>query len=61
MTLPIFPTTVIGSWPRSKEVQSAMRDKRAGRISDEEFQEVANQAILQILKWQEEAGIDIVS
>ena len=27
MTLPIFPTTVIGSWPSSKEVQKAMRDK----------------------------------
>ena len=61
MTLPTFPTTVIGSWPRSKEVQRAMRDKRAGRLSDEEFQVVANQAVLQCLKWQEEAGIDIVS
>ena len=61
MTLPTFSTTVIGSWPRAKEVQKAMRDKRAGRISDEEFQVVANQAILQCLKWQEEAGIDIVS
>ena len=60
MALPKFPTTVIGSWPRSKEVQSAMRDRRAGRLSEEEFQEVANQAALQCLKWQEEAGIDIV-
>ncbi|MBM4762997.1 cobalamin-independent methionine synthase II family protein [Bacillus sp. B15-48] len=61
MTLPKFPTTVIGSWPRSREVQRAMREKKAGRISDEEFQEIANQASLQCLKWQEEAGIDIVS
>ncbi len=61
MTLPKFPTAVIGSWPRFKEVQRAMRDKRAGRLSDEEFQAVADKAILQILKWQEEAGIDIVS
>ena len=60
MTLPTFPTTVIGSWPRSKEVQRAMRDKRAGRLSEEEFQVVANQAVLQCFKWQEEAGIDIV-
>ena len=60
MTLPTFPTTVIGSWPRSKEVQRAMRDKRAGRLSEEEFQVVANQAVLQCLEWQEEAGIDIV-
>lgn len=61
MTLPIFPTTVIGSWPRSPEVKRAMRDKRAGRISEEEFQAAADSAILKCLKWQEEAGIDIVS
>jgi 5-methyltetrahydropteroyltriglutamate--homocysteine methyltransferase len=61
MSLPKFPTTVIGSWPRSKEVQRAMRDKRAGRITDEEFQTIADQSIWQILKWQEEASIDIVS
>ena len=41
MALPKFPTTVIGSWRRSVEVQRAMRDKRAGRITDEEFQAVA--------------------
>jgi 5-methyltetrahydropteroyltriglutamate--homocysteine methyltransferase len=61
MTLPIFPTTVIGSWPRSPEVKRAMRDKRAGRISEEEFHTVADSAILQCLKWQEDAGIDIIS
>lgn len=61
MTLPKFPTTVIGSWPRAKEVQRAMREKKAGRISEEEFNKVADKAILNILKWQEEAGIDIVS
>jgi 5-methyltetrahydropteroyltriglutamate--homocysteine methyltransferase len=61
MTLPTFPTTVIGSWPRSKEVQRAMRDKRAGRITEQEFQAVADTAILKCLQWQEDAGIDIVS
>jgi 5-methyltetrahydropteroyltriglutamate--homocysteine methyltransferase len=61
MILPTFLTTVIGSWPRSKEVQRAMRDKRAGRITEQEFQAVADNAILKCLQWQEEAGIDIVS
>ncbi|MFJ5713957.1 vitamin-B12 independent methionine synthase [Neobacillus sp. NPDC093127] len=61
MNLPTFPTTVIGSWPRSVEVKKAMRDKRAGRISEEEFQSIADEAVLQCLKWQEDAGIDIVS
>ncbi|MFZ7945011.1 vitamin-B12 independent methionine synthase [Neobacillus sp. 19] len=61
MNVPKFPTTVIGSWPRSNEVKRAMRDKRAGRISEEEFQIIADQAVLKCLKWQEEAGIDIIS
>lgn len=61
MSLPMFPTTVIGSWPRSNEVKKAMRDKRAGRITEEEFQSIADAAIVKILRWQEEAGIDIVS
>ncbi|GHI01541.1 cobalamin-independent methionine synthase II family protein [Neobacillus kokaensis] len=61
MTIPMFPTTVIGSWPRSNEVKKAMRDKRIGRITEEEFQVIADQAIIKILKLQEEAGIDIVS
>jgi 5-methyltetrahydropteroyltriglutamate--homocysteine methyltransferase len=56
-----FPTTVIGSWPRSTEVKKAMRDKRAGRITEEEFQTVADRAVLKCLKMQVEAGIDIVS
>lgn len=56
-----FLTSVIGSWPRTKEVQRAMRDKKAGRITDEEFHNIADESILQILRWQEEAGIDFVS
>ncbi|WP_147535494.1 cobalamin-independent methionine synthase II family protein [Bacillus marasmi] len=61
MTIPKFPTAVMGSWPRSKEVLRALRDKRAGRINEEEFQAITEKASLQILKWQEEAGIDFVS
>lgn len=61
MTLLKYPTAVMGSWPRSKEVLRALRDKRAGRISEEEFQAITEKASLQILKWQEDAGIDFVS
>lgn len=57
----MYQTSVIGSWPRTREVQKAMREKKAGRMTEEEFNEVADHSILQILKWQEEAGIDIVS
>lgn len=57
----LFPTSVIGSWPRSVEVQKAMREKRAGRMTDEAFQTVADQAVIECLRLQEEAGVDIVS
>ncbi|WP_057761258.1 cobalamin-independent methionine synthase II family protein [Cytobacillus praedii] len=57
----LFPTSVIGSWPRSVEVQKAMREKRADRMTDEAFQAVADQAVIECLRLQEEAGVDIVS
>ena len=57
----LFPTSVIGSWPRSVEVQKAMREKRAGRMTDEAVQAVADQAVIECLRLQEEAGVDIVS
>lgn len=61
MNLPKFPTTVIGSWPRSSALQKAMRNKRAGRIDEEEFQKITDQEVLNCLAWQEKSGIDIVS
>lgn len=57
----IFATSVIGSWPRSVEVQKAMREKRAGRMTEEAFQSIADQAVIECLRLQEAAGIDIVS
>ncbi|RKD25041.1 vitamin-B12 independent methionine synthase [Ammoniphilus oxalaticus] len=61
MSLPLFPTTVVGSWPRTREVLVGLREKRAGRITDEEFQKIADQATLDCLRAQEEVGLDIVS
>lgn len=61
MSLPSFPTTVVGSWPRPKFLLRALRDKRAGRMTEEEFHKLADQAVLECLRYQHEAGIDIVS
>lgn len=61
MNLPLFPTTVVGSWPRSKEILIGLREKRAGRITDSDFKKIADNAVIECLKAQEEAGIDIVS
>ena len=57
----LFPVTMVGSWPRSPEVLRALRQRHAGRLSPEEFEAVADAAVLEALHAQEEAGIDLVT
>jgi len=59
--LPLFPVTVVGSWPRSTELVTALKKKQAGEITAEQFDEVADKEVVTALKLQEEAGVDIVS
>jgi 5-methyltetrahydropteroyltriglutamate--homocysteine methyltransferase len=56
-----MPVTTVGSWPRSKELLRAQKMKRTGRMSEEEFERMADDAVLEILKLQDEAGVDIVT
>lgn len=57
----LFPTTVVGSWPRSRTLLKALRAKRAGRMTEAEFRRLADEAVLDCLRHQERAGIQIVS
>jgi len=57
----LFPVTVVGSWPRPKWLLDALRKKREGKISEEEFQAIADEAVLIAIKYQEDAGVDIIS
>lgn len=59
--LPLFPVTVVGSFPRPKPLLDALRKRPAGRIRAEEFDKIANDAVLQALAVQKVAGVDIVS
>ena len=59
--LPLFPVTVVGSWPRTPDLLEALRQRQAGRLSWEDFNLVADKAVLECLKYQEDAGVDIVS
>lgn len=59
--LPLFPVTMVGSWPRSPEVLRAQRALRAGRSAREEFDRVADGAALDALRAQEAAGVDLVT
>jgi len=59
--LPLFPVTGVGSWPRPAWLLDALRRRRAGELSFGEFQEIADRAVLEALRHQEEAGVDIVT
>lgn len=52
---PVFPVTVVGSWPRPAWLLDAMKRKRPDlpRLQDE--------ATLLAIKYQEDAGVDIIS
>ena len=57
----LFPVTVVGSWPRPPWLIQALRKRQAGESSFQEFNAVADDAVLSSVKQQEDAGVDIVS
>ncbi len=58
---PLYPVTVVGSWPRPPWLIQALRKRQAGDLSFDEFNAVADDAVLSAVKYQEDAGVDIVS
>ena len=58
---PLFPVTVVGSWPRSNELVRALRSKEAGETTYADFSRVADGEVLDCIRAQEEAGVDILS
>src|SRR5215472_2135438 len=57
----LFPVSVVGSWPRPAWLIQALRRRQAGDTSFAEFNSVADDAVLAALKYQEDAGVDIVT
>jgi len=61
--LPIPPLAVmgIGSWPRPRWMVEAMHAHIEGRLSEQDFQETANDAVRLAIQAQERAGVDVVT
>ncbi len=59
--LPLLPVTMVGSWPRPVELLRAQKLKQKGQLSLEEFERMADKAVLEVLRLQEKAGVDIVT
>jgi 5-methyltetrahydropteroyltriglutamate--homocysteine methyltransferase len=61
VTLPLFPVTTVGSWPRPPNVVEAMRAYRHRRIERAERDRVTGEAVIELLRLQETLGCDIVT
>ena len=59
--LPLFPVTLVGSWPRPAGLLRALRSKQRGEMSNDAFQKLADEPVIEALRHQEAAGIDIVT
>src|SRR2546425_12083514 len=57
----LFPVTVVGSWTRPPWLVQALRKRQAGELSSAEFNRIADEAVLVAVKYQEDAGVDIVA
>lgn len=59
--IPLFPVTVVGSWPRPAWLIQALRRKQADEGYKADFDSLADQAVLLAVKYQEDAGVDILT
>lgn len=60
-SLPVLPTTVVGSFPVPEWMERLKTDHFRGRVSRAQLADVHDMAIKAALRDQEQAGIDIVS
>jgi 5-methyltetrahydropteroyltriglutamate--homocysteine methyltransferase len=59
-TLPPLPTTTIGSFPQTDQIRKARADRKAGRISDEDYVTVMRAEIDRVIALQEDIGLDVL-
>ena len=60
-TQPLFPVSVVGSWSRPAWLIQALRRWQAGEMTKQEFDLIADEAVLLAIKYQEDAGVDIIT
>ncbi len=59
-SLPLFPTTTIGSFPQTSDVKSARKAHRAGELSDSDYESFIKEKIAQCVALQEDIGLDVL-
>ena len=56
----MFNVTQVGSWPRSRDLLKALRDKQHGHMSRAEFDRLADEEVRRCVQHQVDAGVDVV-
>ena len=57
----MFTVTHVGSWPRSRALLRALRDKQRGRLGAAAFFQLADQEVARCVATQHEAGVELVT
>jgi len=61
MTLPLFPVTTVGSWPRPRELLKALGKKQRGELDQSAFDTIADKAVLEALAAQERSTMVVIA
>jgi len=56
----MFTVTQVGSWPRSRELLRALREKQAGRLARADFERLADAEVRRCVEAQIAAGVDLL-
>jgi 5-methyltetrahydropteroyltriglutamate--homocysteine methyltransferase len=59
LSLPMFPTTTIGSFPQTKEIRVQRNKFTKGEITAEEYEKFIEKEIDEVIKIQDELGLDV--
>lgn len=56
----MFTTTQVGSWPRSRRLLAALRDRTHGRMTRPDFERIADDETRRCVQLQLDAGMDVI-
>ncbi|ACD82318.1 5-methyltetrahydropteroyltriglutamate--homocysteine S-methyltransferase [Candidatus Methylacidiphilum infernorum] len=60
LSLPLFPTTTIGSFPQTTEIRKMRSRFRLGHITQEQYDTFIQEEIKKVVRLQEEIGLDVL-
>ena len=60
LSLPLLPTTTIGSFPQTSEIRKARASLKKGQWTKEQYDDFCRQEIEKTVRFQEEIGLDVL-